>query len=322
MRAKWLGWLLLPALMACPGREEPAGPNGKQGVLFFFPEAEGPVAQGLEMEVLLPASLTSVSGRHHLEYDFEGSTLEVEADTGVSVRSVWRQGRSWRFTYRCEPSDTDTGEREVRVRVRAADGAERYADALAVTCRRPSALTLDDVSNWSAPTADIHERRYYVVGSRLRLYPRIGDGLVGRGPWRLEDPRGVLRPVDTAGPLLLGTALELEVARPGEGMVVHLGALSAPVPVVAVEESAVRFALKVRRDAGSTYWSVRAGAVLASDGTTEVGGWGPCELEVRPFLEKTTSLPLSCQTVIQDSAGRGEVCATFRGQRLCETFAR
>jgi hypothetical protein len=317
--------LLASGLLACPGPQEPAGPNGKQGVLFFFPDTPGPVAQGLEMEVLLPGSLTSTSGRHHLEYDFEGTTLEVEADAGVSVGAAWRHGRSWRFTYRCEPSPEgpaeDTGEREVRVRVRAPDGAERYADALAVRCRRPTALLLQDVSPWSAsPRGD--GVVLYAVGAQLRLYPRMAPDLVGRGPGRLEDPQGVARPVEALGPVVpLGTPLVLETVRPGAGLTLHLGGLVAPLPVEVVEPAAVRFGLKVRheKDRG---WFVRAGAVLARDGSTEVGGWGPCALEVRPFLEKSTTLPSACVTWIADSASRGEVCATFQGQRVCEDFSR
>lgn len=336
MRVKRRGWgrlslglaLLAPMLGACPGPREPAGPNGKQGVLFFFPDAEGPVAQGLEMEVLVPASLTSVSGEHHLAYDFEGTALEVEADAGVSVGRTWRYGRSWRFTYRCEPWETDTGQRELRVRVRAPDGAERYADALDVTCQRPTALLLNDASLWSAEPSGEGVRRY-VVGAQVRLYPRMeGEPfsvsepeLKGRGPWRLEDPQGVLRPVEPEGPLfLLGAPLVLEAVRPGGDATLHLGGLSAPLQVRVVEPSDVRFAVKVRRQQGIG-WSVRAGGVLASDGTTEVGGWGPCALEVRPVLEKNTVLPSSCVTWIPDSAWRGEVCATFQGQRVCEDFS-
>jgi hypothetical protein len=53
-----------------------------------------------------------------------------------------------------------------------------------------------------------------------------------------------------------------------------------------------------------------------------VGGLGPCELEVRPFLEKSTHLPSACVTWIEDSASRGEVCATFQGERVCADFRR
>lgn len=330
MRRK--GWglaLLASGLLACPGSREPAGPNGKQGVLFFFPDAEGPVAQGLEMEVLLPARLTSVNRGQRLEYDFEGTTLELEADAGVSVGSAWRYGRSWRFTYRCEPSPEDTGERELRVRVRAPDGAERYADALAVTCRRPSALSFTDVSPWPAAPSGDGVRRY-VVGARVRLYPRMdaepfsrqGPELVGRGPWRLEDPQGVARLAEAQGPVLaLNTPLEWEALRPGGGLTLHLGGQVAPLLVEVVEPSAVRFAVKIRREKDSG-WSVRAGGVLASDGTTEVGGWGPCDLEVKAFLEPTRVRSNTCVTWIPDSASRGEVCATFQGRRACANFQR
>ena len=330
MRWKWWGLaLLVPGLLACPGSREPAGPNGKQGVLFFFPDAEGPVAQGLEMEVLLPARLTSVSGGNHLEYDFEGTTLELEADAGVSVGSAWRYGRSWRFTYRCEPSPEDTGERELRVRVRALDGTERYADALAVTCRRPSAFLFTDVSPWPAAPSDDGVRRYG-VGAQVRLYPRMeahglradDPPLAGRGPWRLEDPEGVARLGEAQGPVLpLNTPFEWEALRPGGGLTLHLGGRAAPLLVEVVEPSAVRFAVKIRREKDSG-WFVRAGGVLARDGTTEVGGWGPCDLEVRAFLEPTSVRSNTCVTWIPDSASRGEVCATFQGRRACADFQR
>ncbi|XXF78172.1 hypothetical protein P2318_34790 [Myxococcaceae bacterium GXIMD 01537] len=340
MRSKFAGWCVVASLLAgCPGPDEPAGPNGKQGVLFFVPNESGVpedaqmVAHGLDGDVLIPARLTSFRGTHHREFDFDGTTLEVEADAGVTVVEARRWGRSYRFTYRCDASSESRAEREVRVRVRAADGAERYADAYTVSCARGGRLLASDTSAWSSarPARDGHVR--YLLGTEVRFYPTLDadwdvappgvptTSLKGRGAFTLDDPQGVLRPLQQASTLELGKPLAFEVVGVGSGARLRLAGLETELRVEGVAPADVRFVISADFGSAQNGWEVRARGELLSEPGAEVG-LGPCVLEVRPTLGEPTTHQDICSTYIPASATHGTVCATFRGQQACTEFRR
>lgn len=348
MKAKWLrpgvlgcAWAVLSVgLAGCLPRKDIPGPSrGKQDVLFFFTNGYwGPVANGLEEDLLIPASLSNPEGRGHITYDFEGTTLDVEADAGLTVLRTWQSpSHSHHLTFRCEPSEEAARTLEVRVRVRAPDGAVRYADATDVRCGQPGQLRAEvrttprDAYNadgfyWASGTLPV---KAALVGAKLAvkldLLARDGTSLgslVGRGPLEWVGWGTVLRRLGE-GPLSLPGPLLVEAVAPGEPPRVRFAGFEVPLDVEVVKEDAVQLRMGIEHDTSTLGWTFQARLVKTANAATEVAGLeeDSCSFEVRPKDGASFVKQGACRIYVESAVGPGTVCLTIAGRSWPPTCA-
>lgn len=335
-------WAVLSlGLAGCPGKDDGIrGPNrGKQDVLFFFAGGYwGPVANGLEEDLLIPASLSNPQGRGHITYDFEGTTLDVEVDAGLTVLRTWQSSsHSHHLTFRCEPSEEAARTLEVRVRVRAPDGSVRYADATDVRCGQPGPLRAEVRTT---PRDEYNEDGFYwvsstqpakaaLVGAKLAVkldLPARGDtslgSLVGRGPLEWVGWGTALRRLGE-GPLSLPEPLLVEAVAPGEPPRVRFSGFEAPLDVEVVKEDAVQLRMGIEHGTPTLGWTFQARLVKTADVTTEVAGLEEqsCSFEVRPKDGASFVKAGACRTYVESSAGPGTACLTIVGRPWPQTCA-
>jgi hypothetical protein len=325
-----LGGCLLGPDACNPVQSEQDYPNGKRGVLFFERGDAEELAYGLETDIRLVKSF-EFGQPPSVTLDFEGTTLEAEADAGLSVTAVRREGEGHLVTVRCEPLEEPRRTVELRVKVHAADGRERYADALDVECARATRL---EVQGLVGQGVTVGQPIYALRNGRLLLQPRpvalFDDGggkrLGGRGELRLEDPQGVARRVEGSQPVdVWRKGAEVELVRAGSGLAVRFAGLETPLPLQVVEESEVRFEVDLHKDASGRPNVATGRAVLLSNGAVVEQGLGLCEVEHRPANgSPSVHPPGACSLPLDSAPGSGTVCVRVpsRGWSACAEYTR
>jgi hypothetical protein len=301
--------MLLLGLVA-PGCCPEPQPNGLRETLSFaFSGADVASGLGVEQWVIQEQVRTgSECATASRDYDFAGTTLELEAPTGLSIGAVTPAGVNdggspWRFPVTCQEP---TGRLEVNVRVMA-DGRPRYEDAFAVTCRTAAALTLTP-RDWGVCT-------YRLSGETLTLATRLeaedGADLLGKG---LTVPAADAALVEIVEERL--REVDIRLLGPGDGFSLAAGAASARVDVIVLADDSPDWALELREISAERLTDGFVG--LEATAGESVCGLGPCTLEVTGAEGTTTG----CHWVApaSDTPRQVRACASARGRTICADF--
>jgi hypothetical protein len=289
-------------------------PNGEDGVLMFL----GPgtvLGEGLQAEVRLPRQhelkkgcrkLDLVCDRRTLEYDFDGTTLDLVMPAGFTLLGQALDASGHLLQVRCDQAP-QSGPGELGVIVRDGAGAERYRDRYLLGCQRADRFEV------RAPFTR------YAVGSAVRLEPELRSGdtwLDGIG-WRLDDPHRTL--LDRAQPPLdlaaEHRALLFTAQAPGGPAVLHAGTVSAPLPFEVVPDASWTLGLHVEACSDASVHPQPTGTL--ADGARVGLPEGGCEYTFTPPEGEAVKSAGPCTACVDAPGLKGQLCLQLSGKSAC-----
>lgn len=299
--------LLLSALAVCAC--DPGAPTGNDGVLFFEPEFDGAIGEGLGVSVAIPRHVTlgqhpkSVDRVEQYDYDFDGTVLSFPETDGLTVLGSTLDDYGWHIDLRCTATPGVPARLDVAVRA----GSEiRYEDSTMVLC---------DEGQLILPAV---EYPHYVIGSTTNYVTATlqRDDLSSLSGRTLEDPSGTVRVIPGyADHDSIPGGFAFEAQKPGNGPLTA-GTASLALPFDVVADDAWDYALTVRPDMGAgPYYEVQA---KFRDGITEPVGQD-CVIATQPPNTPTSYYGVGgCFAPVFD--GHGTVCITVRQKTGCVDY--
>lgn len=311
-------------------------PNGKHQVLMFD-VGVGTLGEGLARDIIMPRQeiLTRGCGKIDplcevkiLQYDFDGTTLEVDPDPGLRLVEAPLDGGGYHLRVACDAAPA-SGQAELRVRVLA--GAEvKYADALDVACRRADGMLVDarpeglDLAQPSPPRAlAAVGAKILAGGSPWFSSPDGPESLFGLG-FTVDDADGAFA-LEGAPPW--GASFTLDARAPGGAPTeVHAGTISAALPVEVLADDAWTLALETRAcslDSSADESKTLASVAVAVSGRTAAGEYvgvarQGCDYTFTGSDGQTLSLPgLPCFDHCVATPGAGQLCVSLGGKAAC-----
>jgi len=264
------------------------------------------------------------------EWDFEGTTLEVEVPEGFEHTGTGRDNKEYWFSVRCARAPA-SGEGEVKARVMA-EGRARYEGLGKVSCRPIGKGNLTglsfssegsatfgqsvDPSQWSLEPVRVVSDAW--LRADLQLEAKDGTVLSGYGREVVPaDGSLALREPSLEAPptpsIALPRAPELKVQALGGGSRLRVGTAEIALPVEAVADSAWDLTLAWSTDEKST--RVNADAKLLSG--ARVFGATACTLTFSDAAGEKPPSQGSC-TGVYNVPNVTKVCVELHGKTVCK----
>jgi len=320
-----LGLSLWVAVLA--GCGEPRG-TGKLGELYIQPL--GAVAAGLYTTVHIddqrtwPEHSDSVDADRVERWDFEGTTLEIQAPAGFDFETTLKEAPAsdmtggYRLRTRCDAEPGSAHEVGVRV---MAEGEVRYEDAFELTCYEPTRLELLELVHPYTVPDQPGVGRYFVGGAieaDIALFadtPR-GELRVGGEGLELTESHGILRMGEPQHQPLRVTGLILEIAAAGVGPELSYRGASLRLPMEAVHEEGWRLELGTwQGPPGGDYASRTLDAIARSSDGSELRGLQRCAWTTEVIGIDTQDS--GCRLHLWGPPAVSDVCVTVYGRTTC-----
>ena len=314
-------------LAVLAGCGEPRG-TGKLEALYVHPPA--PVASGLVASVRIddlrtwPEYSDPVDAERVERWDFQGTTLDIQAPEGFEFESTLEEVRSsyltggYRLRARC---DAEPGiAHEVRVRVMA-KGKVRYEDAFDITCYEPTRLELQEVTHPYAAPAQPGVGRYFVGGAieaSIALFADTpwGEQRLGGERLVLTDSRGILRMGASQRHPQRATGEILEVVAAGVEPELSYRGASLRLPMEAVRDEGWRLELGTwQGPPGMGYAERTLDAIARGSDGSELRGLQRCVWATEVAGVETQDA--GCRLHLWGAPAVSDVCVKAYGRTTC-----